>query len=185
MAKKSRELRIVEATVLEGYKVQVKLTDGTERTLDIEPYMIGPVFEPLKTPEGFRQVRVEDGTLMWPGDVDLCPDVLLNTEYAQRGARMLAEKIASRFIEAMPTICEFDGMTIHVYVNEHNPPHIHVKCSGEEASIIIATGVVDKGKIPSGKLKKVRSWLEDRRQQVEHAFINAQSGLPPGKVPPP
>ena len=36
------------------------------------------VFEPLKDPDYFRQVRVEPdvGTIVWPNGADLCPDVL-------------------------------------------------------------------------------------------------------------
>jgi len=38
----------------------------------------GPVFEPLKDPKVFRQVRVdkEAGTVAWPNGADLDPDVL-------------------------------------------------------------------------------------------------------------
>ena len=38
----------------------------------------GGVFEPLKDPAFFRQVRLngEAGTIEWPNGVDLCPDVL-------------------------------------------------------------------------------------------------------------
>lgn len=35
------------------------------------------VFAPLKNPNMFRKVRVEEGTLVWPGGVDLCPDALI------------------------------------------------------------------------------------------------------------
>jgi len=38
----------------------------------------GGVFRPLQDMDFFRQVRVdrEAGTLVWPNDVDFCPDVL-------------------------------------------------------------------------------------------------------------
>jgi hypothetical protein len=36
------------------------------------------VFDAIrKDPALFQQVRVEHGTVVWPGDVDLCPDVLI------------------------------------------------------------------------------------------------------------
>jgi len=36
------------------------------------------VFSPLREPDFFRQVTVnsEIGTICWPNDADLCPDVL-------------------------------------------------------------------------------------------------------------
>ncbi|HEY8022301.1 MAG TPA: DUF2442 domain-containing protein, partial [Thermoanaerobaculia bacterium] len=54
-------------------------TDGSEREVDLAPYLHGPVFEPLKKDrEIFRSVRVDDelGTIVWPNGADICPDVL-------------------------------------------------------------------------------------------------------------
>ena len=40
--------------------------------------LVGPSFEPvLRDPDLFSQVRVERGTVVWPGSIDLCPDVLI------------------------------------------------------------------------------------------------------------
>ena len=72
-------LRIRTVTVLEGFAVRLGLTDGSERVLDLAPYVRGGgVFERIeKDSEYFRRVRVEGGTLAWPNDVDICPDVLI------------------------------------------------------------------------------------------------------------
>jgi hypothetical protein len=37
------------------------------------------VFEALKSPNTFDQVRIEHGAVAWPGDIDLAPDAM----YAQ------------------------------------------------------------------------------------------------------
>ena len=34
----------------------------------------------------------------------------------------------------MPTICEFFGILIRMYYNDHLPPHFHAEYSGDEAS---------------------------------------------------
>jgi len=34
------------------------------------------MFAALKRPEKFREVAVQDGTLVWPGGADICPSVL-------------------------------------------------------------------------------------------------------------
>lgn len=45
---------------------------------DIGALLWGPVFEPLRTDDAlFRQVAVRAGTVGWPGDADLDPDVLI------------------------------------------------------------------------------------------------------------
>jgi hypothetical protein len=36
------------------------------------------VFEPLKDPAVFSQVRVEAGAVTWPGEIDLAPDAMYN-----------------------------------------------------------------------------------------------------------
>jgi hypothetical protein len=71
-------IRIQEATPLEAFRLRLKLTDGSVIERDVAKLMIGPVFEALKTSPGlFRQVIVENGTVVWPNGADLCPDVLI------------------------------------------------------------------------------------------------------------
>ncbi len=72
-------VRVHAVTPLEGFEVRLAFTDGTERVLNLEPYLRGPVFEPLKQdPQLFRAVQVdaELGTIVWPNGADICPDVL-------------------------------------------------------------------------------------------------------------
>lgn len=51
---------------------------GEYRVINIRPFLEGPMFEPLKDPAFFRQVRVDPdaGTVVWPNGADICPDVL-------------------------------------------------------------------------------------------------------------
>jgi hypothetical protein len=73
-------LRIKTVKVLEGFAVRLGLSDGSEKTVDLSPYMRGPIFERLRQdPLLFRQVRVDEelGTLVWPNGADIDPDVLI------------------------------------------------------------------------------------------------------------
>jgi hypothetical protein len=71
-------LRIRQALPLDGYRLQLTLSDGSVVQRDITSLMVGPIFEPLKSnPELFKQVRVEQGTVLWPNGADLCPDRLI------------------------------------------------------------------------------------------------------------
>ena len=58
----------------------------------------------------------------------------------------------------MPEICRFYGIIIHMYFNEHNPPHFHATYQGFKASITIEDGVVN-GQMPSRALRLIFEWL--------------------------
>ncbi len=70
-------IRNVEPT--QGFKVRLTFTDGSEKTVDLAPYLHGPMFEPLREdPDQFRSVTVDPelGTIVWPNGADMDPDVL-------------------------------------------------------------------------------------------------------------
>jgi hypothetical protein len=64
---------------LEGYQALLEFSNGEQKTVDLEPLMHGPIFEPLcNDPELFRALRVDEelGTIVWPNGADLDPNVL-------------------------------------------------------------------------------------------------------------
>jgi len=71
-------VRIIEVRTCAGYRVHLTFSDGSEKEVDLAPYLKGPVFEPLHDPAMFREVFVDPelGTLVWPNGADICPDVL-------------------------------------------------------------------------------------------------------------
>jgi hypothetical protein len=72
--------RVVAVRPLDGHRLELKFDEGTVGVVDLEGWLIGAggVFVPLADEAFFRQVRLcsEAGTVEWPNDVDLCPDVL-------------------------------------------------------------------------------------------------------------
>ncbi len=82
--------RIISVEPLHGFVLKLRFDDGTERELDLESELWGPVFEPLRTnPDLFRQVRIDEqlGTVVWPNGADMDPDVLHGDfEPAETGA---------------------------------------------------------------------------------------------------
>jgi hypothetical protein len=74
-------VRIKEVVPLAGHRLRLTLTNGAVMERDVGKYLIGPVFEAIRSdPAVFAQVRVDHGTVVWPGEVDLCPDVLIAAE---------------------------------------------------------------------------------------------------------
>jgi hypothetical protein len=70
---------IVEARVVEGYRVRLSFEDGVTGELDLsEIIRFEGVFESLRDPKTFATLAVspELGTICWPNGADLDPDVL-------------------------------------------------------------------------------------------------------------
>ena len=71
-------IRVKDVTPLAGYTVRLTFTDGSRKDVDLGPYLMGPVFEPVRDLARFREVTVDPelGTIVWPNGADICPDVL-------------------------------------------------------------------------------------------------------------
>lgn len=66
----------------------------------------------------------------------------------------------------MPLICEFMGIKIYMYWNEHVPPHFHAEYSDFQALISISDAVVLKGSLPSRQLKLILAWCELHQDEL-------------------
>lgn len=69
---------VIEAEYVSGYVVRLKFRDGTAGEIDLQTELTGPVFEPLKNVELFRQfyIHPEFHTLVWPNGADIAPEFL-------------------------------------------------------------------------------------------------------------
>jgi hypothetical protein len=72
-------LRIRRAAPLEGRRLRLTLSDKTVVERDIVDYIAGSRYwERLASDDAyFRRVRVRYGTLLWPGGVDMAPEMLI------------------------------------------------------------------------------------------------------------
>jgi len=70
--------RLARVTAVEpqgGYVLRLTFDDGSVGDVDFADDLWGEMFEPLKDPEVFAQVRVdpEGGTITWPNGADFDP----------------------------------------------------------------------------------------------------------------
>ncbi len=87
-------IRIRSVEPIGGFRLRLGFTDGSEREVDVEPFLRGPIFEPLRRdPELFAAVQVDEeiGTIVWPNGADVDPDVL----YENRIPAWKSEKSAT------------------------------------------------------------------------------------------
>jgi Protein of unknown function (DUF2442) len=71
-------VRITKAEPLGGFRLRLTLTNGSTIERDVGSLLVGPVFDSIRRdPVLFSQVEVKHGTVVWPGEVDLCPDVII------------------------------------------------------------------------------------------------------------
>ena len=72
--------RIVKVCHVEGYRLKLTFSNGETGELNLRDRILerGGVFAPLEDVEFFKLVKVdpEIGTIVWPNQVDFCPDVL-------------------------------------------------------------------------------------------------------------
>ncbi len=72
--------RVTDVRHIKDYRLELTFADGVRAEMDFRRKVVGRggVFKALEDVSFFRQVRVdsEAGTLVWPNDVDLDPDVL-------------------------------------------------------------------------------------------------------------
>ena len=72
-------VRVQSVTPIKDFVVHLRFTDGSERDVDLERYLNGPIFEAIRKDRSlFESVRVDPqlGTIVWPNGADIDPDVL-------------------------------------------------------------------------------------------------------------
>jgi hypothetical protein len=74
----SKLYRVTDFEIVGEYTIRVEFDDGTERVINFEPILYGPVFGPLRDVTLFNQVKLDEdfGTLEWPTGADIDPTVL-------------------------------------------------------------------------------------------------------------
>lgn len=67
----------------------------------------------------------------------------------------------------MPEISRFLGISIYMYLNDHNPPHIHIKYNEYRARIAIKELNIIDGFLPKKVFKTVVKWAIKHKVELE------------------
>lgn len=70
------EWDVIDVKPVAPLALKVQFADGTEGKVLFEPSHLTGVFAALKDPIVFQQAHIEDGAVVWPGNLDLAPDAM-------------------------------------------------------------------------------------------------------------
>ena len=68
--------RLVSLVPQPAYKLLLNFDNGEVRLFDLTPWLDKGVFRALRDTEDFALARVVDGSVEWPGEIDLSYDTL-------------------------------------------------------------------------------------------------------------
>ncbi len=71
-------LHVVNASYVDGYRIEVTFNDGRTGIADLEGTLDEPAFEKLKDRSEFKNFKVDDelDTLVWENGADLAPEYI-------------------------------------------------------------------------------------------------------------
>jgi len=78
---------VKDAAYMSEYKLLLTFEDGVVKLVDMEPYLDGEIFEPLKDIDYFKTVRLNPDidTIIWDNEADVSPDFLYKIGVVQNG----------------------------------------------------------------------------------------------------
>ena len=69
-------LDVVSVKVGADYALLLEFENGENRIFDMRPYLDKKPFNKIKDAPLFAQARVDYGTVVWPGNIDIAPETL-------------------------------------------------------------------------------------------------------------
>ena len=67
---------VIRAKYDDGFRIRLTFNDDLQGTIDLQSWLDGPIFEPLKEPIYFQQFFIDGGTIVWPNGADIAPETL-------------------------------------------------------------------------------------------------------------
>lgn len=78
--------QVVKAEYRGDHRIHLTFSDGSEKTVDFRPWLVGPVFEPLKDEDYFQRFFLEGGTVGWSNGADIAPETLHSARGVEEAA---------------------------------------------------------------------------------------------------
>ncbi len=76
-------LEIINAKHINAYSIELTFNNGEKLIVDLESYLKGEIFEPLRDLSQFKQFSIPHNTIEWPNGADLAPEFLYDLAQKQ------------------------------------------------------------------------------------------------------
>lgn len=67
---------VVSVRVCPSFQLDLEFKNGERRRFDMRPLLAMKPWNRIAAPALFERVRVDYGTLVWPGEIDVAPETL-------------------------------------------------------------------------------------------------------------
>ncbi len=67
---------LISVKTLPEFHLELEYKNGEKRTFDMRPLLTIKPWIRLAAPVVFEKVRVDYGTVVWPGEIDIAPETL-------------------------------------------------------------------------------------------------------------
>lgn len=69
-------LDVISVRIFPEFQLDLEFENGERRQFDMRPLLTMKPWNRIAAPALFERVRVDYGTLVWPGEIDIAPETL-------------------------------------------------------------------------------------------------------------
>jgi hypothetical protein len=180
-------VRVTAIHPIHNTTVWLRFSDDLSGEIDIADVLGSHFPASLRDAMAFNQLRLENGTPVWPDGTDISPFALHAHLRAAKGFPPKSNDDEGEQrraqLRGMPEISRFFGIVIRMFYDDHSPPHFHVEHGEHWASITIEDDVIS-GRLPRTTLRLVLEWEDAHRAELLENWNRMRAGEPPQPIVP-